>query len=180
MSLYDLHNYRNTYLCISPLTWKWYLANKSLGYDCYILLFIDVNVKEGIEHVGDNVKSLAKEGDMKDVQILGVMLNYYWSTLRERISSDWDKTRYKHIKWMRRKEIFDDWEEESPCDRAKLIGQRLAWERKLLMIVETFGEGSGRDMVNIVIKFLIIVDVWTIIFIVWLILISISDWEWWE
>ena len=48
------------------------------------------------------------------------------------------------------------------------------------MIVETFWEGSGRDMVNIVIKFLIIVDMWTIVFIVWLILISISDWEWWE
>ena len=82
--------------------------------------FIDVEVKEGIEHVSDNVKSFAKEGDMKDVQELGVMLNHCRSALRERISSDCEKTKYKHIKWIRRKEIIVDWKEESPCDKAKL------------------------------------------------------------
>ena len=55
MSLYDLHNCRNTYLCISPLTGRWHLASKSVGYDCYISPFVDVKVKEGVEYVGDNL-----------------------------------------------------------------------------------------------------------------------------
>ena len=62
--------------------------------------------------------------------------------------------------------------------------QGLAWEMNLLMVVKTLWEGIGRDMMNLVIKFLTIVNMRNIGFGVWVILIPITSWVeswvWWE
>ena len=72
------------------------------------------------------------------------------------------------------------------CDRHRTLREKmtmLAWKMKLLTIVETLYKETGKDIVNhmmIFVYLFIIIDMSDIVFGVWMILITITNWVWLE